>query len=254
MCSVPRHRSADYGRTRRRLASDVGLSDDFGKIPEARWLRAATFERLVRDDSFASEVATTTVGRLGLDRPDSVAIVRAGSTPEKTAEILGAAHERAVAHGAATMIYQLALPFVGFEGRRATPVLPDFAVVARKASDHAAAGDPDGSWLIVGDAKDYERVRSKIDAGCSRGSFRLRSAPNRLRLGPSCRQGWTSTGSASSPIGLFLVPDIRALKRRDFVVLLALKQLTRGLGVRFQCSLFSLVRWCGCLGISRVSL
>lgn len=151
------------GRSRRKLATDVGWKDDSGKIPEARWLRAATFERLVRDDKFASEVATTTVGRLGLDRPESVVMESGHSRPAVTANELLAAHERAVATGAATMIYQLGLPFVGFEDdKAATPVLPDFAVVTRKIS-HESGGEADGSWLIMGDAKDYERVRSRID-------------------------------------------------------------------------------------------
>lgn len=40
------------GRTRRKLAADVGFADDSGRIPEARWMRAMTFERLVRDLAF----------------------------------------------------------------------------------------------------------------------------------------------------------------------------------------------------------
>jgi hypothetical protein len=50
------------GRTRRRLAADIGFPDAAGRIPEARWMRAMTFERLVRDEKFASEVTTTAVG------------------------------------------------------------------------------------------------------------------------------------------------------------------------------------------------
>ena len=37
-------------------------------------MRAMTFERLVRDERFASEVATTAVGRLELARPTKVVI------------------------------------------------------------------------------------------------------------------------------------------------------------------------------------
>ncbi|MGA4790045.1 hypothetical protein [Nocardia sp. AB354] len=44
------------GRTRRKLATDVGFADDSGRIPEARWMRAMTFERLVRDTKFVSEI------------------------------------------------------------------------------------------------------------------------------------------------------------------------------------------------------
>ena len=45
-------------RTRRQLARDLGRPDTSGTIPEARWMRAMAFERLVRDDRFASRVAT----------------------------------------------------------------------------------------------------------------------------------------------------------------------------------------------------
>jgi hypothetical protein len=48
------------------------------------------------------------------------------------------------------------MPFPGFEDANATDVLPDFFVVAPRADA------PDRAWLIVGDAKDYERIRSRI--------------------------------------------------------------------------------------------
>src|SRR3954470_20655884 len=76
------------GRARRRLAKDVGFHDEFGGIPEARWMRAMTFERLVRDKRFASEVATTAVGRLSLARPTKVVIVNARVNVETTARLL----------------------------------------------------------------------------------------------------------------------------------------------------------------------
>lgn len=144
------------GRTRRRLAADVGFPDNAGRIPEARWMRAMTFERLVRDPRFASEVATTTVGRLGLDRPTTVVTTNANVNANTTAARLTAAHARAVNDNAATLIHALAIPFAGFEGSDTSNVKPDFAVVAPKVE--AAE-----SWLIVGDAKDYERVRSRIE-------------------------------------------------------------------------------------------
>lgn len=119
-----------------------------------------TFERLVRDVKFASEVATSAVGRIGLERPTQVVIADAGSRTDRTSIQLARAHDRAVAHGAATMIHALAVPFVGFEGSSATDVKPDFAVVAPKVASGGAVTE---SWLILGDAKDYERVRSRID-------------------------------------------------------------------------------------------
>ena len=119
-------------------------------------MRAMTFERLVRDKQFASQMATTTVGALGLDRPTEVVVVDAQVNTDRTADLLQEAHDRALADGAATLIHQLAVPFVGYEDTRATDVKPDFAVVAPTV-------DKTGSWLVVGDAKDYERHRSRID-------------------------------------------------------------------------------------------
>ena len=120
-------------------------------------MRAVTFERLVRDRRFASQVATTTVGELDLERPTAVVIVDARVNADRTAELLEAAHVRAVENREATLIHGLAVPFVGFEETDATEVKPDFAVVARNAADDGLA-----SWLVVGDAKDYERLRSRI--------------------------------------------------------------------------------------------
>lgn len=75
------------------------------------------------------------------------------------------------------MVTGLAVPFVGLEGEPgATPVKPDFAIVAPRPTHLDPGGPADllsggpvangrsgGSWLIMGDAKDYERVRSRID-------------------------------------------------------------------------------------------
>lgn len=56
------------------------------------------------------------------------------------------------------MIHDLAVPFAGFEDVQATDVRPDFAVVARKIKSERP-----GSWLVVGDSKDYERMRSRVE-------------------------------------------------------------------------------------------
>ena len=78
-------------RTRRQLARELGHPDTSGRIPEARWMRAMVFERLVRDDRFASRVATTTVGRLGLPRPDSVIVADAKLDRGTTIDLLNKA-------------------------------------------------------------------------------------------------------------------------------------------------------------------
>lgn len=145
------------GLTRRKLAETLGKPDVNGQIPEARWMRAMTFERLVRDRRFASEVATTAVGRLGLERPTAVVIVDAHVNVDRTGKLLQDAHARAIEQQEATLIHGLAVPFLGFEDTDATEVKPDFAVVARNPADDGLT-----SWLVIGDAKDYERLRSRI--------------------------------------------------------------------------------------------
>lgn len=145
------------GVTRMALAKEVGFADQFGGIPDARWMRAQTFEKLVRNEKFASEVTTTAVGRLALERPTAVAIANAKVNRDHTAKLLQVAHDRALKDGVATLIHELEVPFVGFEDDVATGVKPDFAIVAPQVPPAT------GTWLIVGDAKDYERVRSRID-------------------------------------------------------------------------------------------
>lgn len=150
------------GVTRRKLAQDAGYSKGpESAIPLLRWMRAMTFEALVQDKRFASEVVTTAVGGLGLDRPTGVVIRDAGVDVVKTAAVLAAAHKDAIVYGRATLIYHLAVPFVGLDGVNATTTRPDFAVVAPRPA--ATGSEVDASWLIVGDAKDYQRVRAKID-------------------------------------------------------------------------------------------
>lgn len=182
-------------RTRRTLAKDLGFPDSGGTIPEARWMRAMTFEKLVKDEAFASRLATTAIGALELDRPTSVAIAMARENSETTAEQLQKAHDRAVARGAATLLYGLAVPFVGFEDRRATEVKPDFAVIA-------PTKDGLGSWLVMGDAKDYERVRSRID------DKRLLKGFLQVAVGAESAQAWSRLpdGMAVHTWGVLAVP------------------------------------------------
>jgi hypothetical protein len=114
------------------------------------------FERLVRDERFASRVATVSVGRLGLARPDAVVVADAKRDRRMTREHLDSALTVATQANKATLIHEPAVPFPGFEDANATDVFPDFLVVASRADA------PDRAWLIVGDAKDYERIRSRI--------------------------------------------------------------------------------------------
>jgi hypothetical protein len=163
-------------------------------------MRAMFFERLVRDSRFASEVVTVSVGQLGLARPKAVAIVDAHLDVDNSAEALRAAHDAAVSRGTATLIYQLAIPFVGLEDEDATFTRPDFAVVAPKIG--SGSDDADGSWLIVGDAKDYQRVRSKIDDG------RLLKGFLQVALGAESASLWSRmpTGMDVHDFGILAVP------------------------------------------------
>jgi hypothetical protein len=150
------------GRSRRALAKALGAPDVGGGIPVARWVRAMAFERLVHDEAFVSELLTRAVGLLGLDRPDAVRVRSAQDQVSTTATELAAAHLKAKHGDEATMLFGLRMPFLDLEDEpRATDVRPDFAIVAPRRVDGVTLG----SWLVMGDAKDYERVRSRIDDG-----------------------------------------------------------------------------------------
>src|SRR5688572_28597418 len=75
-------------KTRRALAEHLGKADTTAGIPEALWVRAMTFERLVHDERFVSELLTKTIGQLGLLRPANVSRVRCGGSVERTAKAL----------------------------------------------------------------------------------------------------------------------------------------------------------------------
>lgn len=201
------------GVTRRKLAAEVGHSKGPNStIPDLRWMRALVFEGLVKDKRFASEVVSRSVGHLGLRRPNAVVVANAHVDASTTARILRQAHNGAVANGNATLIHQLAVPFLGLEGNDATDTRPDFAVVAPKLPD--ASGDVDGSWLIVGDAKDYQRVRSKIDDG------RLLKGFLQVALGAESAAAWTQlpAGMDVHGFGVLAVPRNSSLSRLSHVV------------------------------------
>lgn len=146
-------------KTRKALAAHVGSPDTTAGIPEARWMRAMTFERLVHDDQFVSELLTKTIGQLDLPRPAAVTRVTCNGSVEATAKALKDADLKATFADTATMISSLGIPYLFLEDESATAVLPDFAIVAPRRDGPNVAG----SWLIMGDAKDYERVRARID-------------------------------------------------------------------------------------------
>src|SRR3954454_3610263 len=199
-------------RTRRQLARELGHPDASGTIPEARWMRAMAFERLVRDDRFASRVATVSVGRLGLPRPDAVVVADAKRDRTTTLKHLVSALAVATQANKATLIHEPAVPFPGFEAASGTDVLPDFLVVAPRADA------PDRAWLIVGDAKDYERIRSRIS------DARLLKGYLQVAFGAEAAEQWSQRpegldvhrfGVLAVPKNAFLQPQAVVEDLRD---------------------------------------
>src|SRR4051794_10492220 len=169
-------------KTRKALAAHVGHPDTSAGIPEARWMRAMTFESLVHADRFVAELLTKTVGQLDLPRPRAVRRRDCHGTANTTATELAQAHLKANFSGEATMLTALAVPYLKLEGvAGATAIQPDFAIVCPRESNGAVVG----SWLIMGDAKDYERVRSRIDDG------RMLKGFLQVALGAESAAAWT---------------------------------------------------------------
>lgn len=206
------------GISRRDLAKRLGHPDDQGTIPEARWVRAMTFEKLVQQQPLATRFVTQALGAAGFDRPAGVV----APNPERrssddstavgtTARLLREAHDRAVDQGVATLVHSLTLPFPGIPGD-GTPVKPDFAIIA--PSSESGFSD-----LLMGDAKDYERVRSRIDDN------RLLKGFLQVALGAEAAEAWpelprdmlvSEFGVLAVPRNSFLQPTPSVEKLRDY--------------------------------------
>lgn len=194
-------------RTRRVLAARIGHPDAGAGIPEARWTRAMTFESLVHSDDFVSELLTKTVGQLGLARPKAVRRRDCHGIVADTATELALAHLDAESSGEATMVTALAVPYLNLENvPDSTPVQPDFAIVCPREEE----GRTVGSWLIMGDAKDYERIRSRIDDG------RMLKGFLQVALGAESAAAWSRLpagmrvhrqGALAVPRNAFLQPE-----------------------------------------------
>lgn len=193
-------------KTRKTLAAYIGHPDVSAGIPEARWMRAVTFETLVHSEKFVSELLTKTIGQLGLPRPKAVRRAECRSSVANTAKALKVAHLKANFADEATMITGLGVPYLRLEGKSATAVLPDFAIVApRRGSSRIV-----GSWLIMGDAKDYERVRARID------DTRMLKGFLQVALGAESAAVWSElpkgmhvhrSGALAVPRNAFLQPE-----------------------------------------------
>ena len=172
------------GMTRRGLAEAVGFRDDFGGIPEARWMRAMTFERLVRDEAFASEVATTTVGRLGLDRPNEVVIVNArGQRTTRTAHAARRGPRPRGRRRRRDDDPRARGPVRRLRGRARHRRQ---ARLRRRRPEDADRGRPGPGWSWATPRTTSASARGSTTRGCSRASSRSRSAPSPPPPGRSC--------------------------------------------------------------------
>ena len=193
-------------KPRKTLATHLGHPDSSAGIPEARWMRAMTFEHLVHSEKFVSELLTKTIGQLDLPRPKGVRRIACGNSVANTAKALKDAHLKANFADEATMITALGVPFLHLEHESATAVLPDFAIVCPRRDGTKIVG----SWLIMGDAKDYERVRSRIDDG------RMLKGFLQVALGAESAAAWSQlpkgmevhrSGALAVPRNAFLQPE-----------------------------------------------
>lgn len=200
-------------KTRKALAAQLGHPDTSAGIPEARWMRAVTFESLVHSERFVSELLTKTVGQLDLPRPKAIRRRDCHSTVATTAKELSQAHLKANFSDEATLLTALAVPYLKLEhSAGATAVQPDFAIVCPRQVN----GKSGGSWLIMGDAKDYERVRSRID------DRRILKGFLQVALGAESAAAWSKLpkGMQVHPFGALAVPRNAFLQPEAVVELL----------------------------------
>lgn len=194
--------------SRKSLANSLGKADTTAGIPEARWMRAMTFERLCHEPAFAGEVTARVAGWSELPRPTDVVLVNCHVSTPQTLAALHEACDRS-GSGTATLLHSIAVPYPGFDDGAVTPVKPDLAVVA---------SGPAGPVLIVGDVKDYERVRSRIN------DERLLKGFLQVAMGAFSFERWTALpeelmlsdfGFLAVPRSAFLQPAIEVERLHD---------------------------------------
>lgn len=176
-----------------------------------------TFERLLRAEANVSRLVTSAHGRVGLPRPQAVRRADAKVSRGLTRAVLETAHRAALEDGASTFVTSLSVPFFGLpedKADQATDIRPDFAVIAPRQKN----GTIVGSWLVMGDAKDYERVRSRI------GDNRLLKGFLQVALGAEAAKHWAELpdgmsvhekGVLAVPRNSFLQPTIVAEELKD---------------------------------------
>ena len=198
--AVPADRPVpDRARRARRSPLTSGRPTPAAGIPEARWVRAMAFERAGARRGVRLRAAHQG-GRASssLARPDGGrARRRAADSVDATAKALQGRPPQGDLRRRRRRCSGLGVPFLEPRGRGARPRSSPTSPSSRHA---ATATKVVGSWLIMGDAKDYERVRARIDdGGCSRGSSRSPSAPSPRPRGAGCRTACRCTATARSP-------------------------------------------------------
>ncbi|MFW6597337.1 hypothetical protein ACQBAU_04560 [Propionibacteriaceae bacterium Y2011] len=151
-----------------------------------------TFERLCHDPAFAGEVTTRVAGWTGLARPKAVALADCHVSTSTTLDKLKVACDNAKT-GTATLLHSVAVPYPGFGDVTVTAIKPDLVVVA---------SGPAGPVIVIGDVKDYERVRSRIDDG------RLLKGFLQVAMGAFAFRQWeeVSDDASVSDFGFLAVP------------------------------------------------
>ena len=186
------------GKTRKALATHVGHPDSSAGIPEARWMRAMTFESLVHSERFVSELLTKTIGQLDLPRPKAVRRRDCHGSVATTANALARRHLKANFSGEATMLTALGVPYLNLEDvAGATAVQPDFAIVCPRELDG-------NGRRVVADHGRRQGLRAgprpaSTTAGCSRAFCRWRWAPSPPPHGASCPTACRCTAPALWP-------------------------------------------------------
>ena len=111
-----------------------------------------------------------------------------GDSADTTAKELAQAHLKAKFADEATMLTGLAVPFLSLESEDSAT--DDQAGLRHRLPRARRATRSVGSWLIMGDAKDYERVRARIDDGRMLKGFLQVALGRRVgrRLEPAARR------------------------------------------------------------------
>ena len=208
MRAAARFRQTDplmTGRTRRALAAPSASRTPAAASPRpagcGRWPSRGSSR-----PTFVSELLTRAVGLLELARPKAVAC-DPGRLGRRDRHRAGAGTPQGRVRRRGDHADRLAVPYLDLEYGPARPTIqPDFAIVCPREDGEQTVG----SWLIMGDAKDYERMRARIDDG------RMLKGFLQVALGAESAAAWSKLpdgmgvhryGALAVPRNAFLRPE-----------------------------------------------